>query len=81
MDGIRAASRAALPLVAALCALGMAGGPAWASTSVRPVQPEPTWVYPAQCHQNGGYVVRDRDNPNQWHCEGGKNNGEDVRVQ
>jgi hypothetical protein len=81
MDGIRAASRAALPLVAAICALGMAGGLAWASTSVRLVQPEPAWVYPAQCHQNGGYVVRDRDNPNQWHCEGGKNNGEDVRVQ
>jgi hypothetical protein len=81
MDGIRAASRTALPLVAALCALGMAGGPAWASTSAHPVQPEPAWVYPAQCHQNGGYVVRDRDNPNQWHCQGGKNNGEDVRVQ
>jgi hypothetical protein len=81
MNGIRAASRSAPLLVAALCALAMAAGPAWASALVGPVQPEPAWVYPAQCHQNGGSVVRDRYNPNLWHCVGGKNNGQDVRIQ
>jgi hypothetical protein len=81
MDGIRAASRAALPLLAAICALGMVGGPAWASTLVRPIQPEPAWVYPAECNREGGGVVRDRDNPNDWHCVGGSENGEDVRVE
>jgi hypothetical protein len=80
MDGIRAASRAALPLVAAMCALGVAGGPAWASTSLRRVQPEPAWVYPAQCHDGGGYVVRDRDNPREWHCVGGSKGGQDVHF-
>ncbi|HTF48708.1 MAG TPA: hypothetical protein VK735_14775 [Pseudonocardia sp.] len=81
MDRIRAASRAALPLVAVLCALGMAGGPAWASTSVRPLQPEPASVYPAECADNGGHVYRDRDDPDEWHCEGGKHDGEDVRIE
>jgi hypothetical protein len=80
MGGIRAVSGVAVPMVAALCALGMATGPAWASTSVGPVQPQPTWVYPAQCHQGGGSVVRDRYNPSLWHCAGGQYNGQDVHF-
>jgi hypothetical protein len=75
------ASRAAVPLVAALFAVGLATAPAWASTSARPGPPQPPpWVRADQCRHDGGHLVRDRHDGNRWHCQGGRWNGHDARF-
>jgi hypothetical protein len=77
MAGTRVASRVGL-LVAAVCALGMLSAPAWASTLV---PPQPTSVYPAQCHQGGGIVVHNTLNGNDvWRCVGGRYGGQDIQF-
>lgn len=77
MAGARIAGRAAL-LVGAVCALGMSTAPAWASTLV---QPQPAWVYPAQCRDGGGAVVHNTLNGNDvWRCVGGRYGGQDIHF-
>jgi hypothetical protein len=75
MARTRVASRVGL-LVAAVCALGMLSAPAWASTLV---PPQPTSVYPAQCHQGGGIVVHNTAN-GIWRCVGGRYGGQIIHF-
>jgi hypothetical protein len=56
----------------------MISAPAWASTLV---QPQPAWVYPAQCRAGGGIVVHDTLNGNdEWRCVGGRYGGQDIHF-
>jgi hypothetical protein len=56
----------------------MLSAPAWASTLV---PPQPTSVYPAQCHQGGGIVVHNTLNGNDvWRCVGGRYGGQDIQF-
>ena len=80
MRVLRTAGRAALPVVAAMFAVGLVSAPAWASVSARPGPPPPPWVQVAQCRHDGGHIVRDGRDRNRWHCVGGRWNGRDARF-
>jgi hypothetical protein len=54
----------------------MLSAPAWASTLV---PPQPTSVYPAQCHQGGGIVVHNTAN-GIWRCVGGRYGGQVIHF-
>jgi hypothetical protein len=83
--------RAAMPLVAAAFAVGVAGAPAAQATAVTADQavspaadvisapPPPRWIRQQDCTAGRGHWIRDRRDQHLWHCMGGRWNGHDGR--
>lgn len=89
---LHALSRAALPLLTAAFAVGVASAPsaaaavtATADQAVVPAAvvsappPPPHWIRREDCTRGGGHWVRDRRDVHLWHCIGGRWDRHDGR--